>query len=253
MELTVLGSGTATPSLFRNASGLALRTLNLTIMVDMGPGTLRRMLEAGLDMKTVDIIMLTHFHPDHSSDLVSFLFASNYAYGPARESPFLLVGPEGLEQFFEGLVGVYDKWIVPSGDRLMKREMKAFGRDSFKLSDLHIQSAPSPHASPSLSYRINSEGRSVTVSGDTDYSEELVHLAAATDLLVCECSMPDHMKIRGHLTPTEAGLIAERSGARMLLLTHFYPPCDQVDTVGAASAVYSGPVIKAHDLMTLVV
>jgi ribonuclease BN (tRNA processing enzyme) len=211
------------------------------------------MLEAGIDFKSVDMILLTHFHPDHSSDLVPFLFASNYSYGPSRQDPFLLIGPEGLEQFFNGLVGVYGEWIVPTGNRLVRREMKAGDADSFMFRDISIRSVPSPHANPSVSYRISGENGSVTVTGDTDYSHDLVELAESTDLLVCECSMPDHMKIPGHLTPTEAGQIAERSRSRVLLLTHFYPPCEDADTVRSASSIFRGTVLKAHDLMTLIV
>ena len=76
MEITILGSGTATPSLDRNASGLMIRAAETWALVDMGPGTLRRMCEAGIDARLIDLILITHFHPDHVSDLAPFLFAS---------------------------------------------------------------------------------------------------------------------------------------------------------------------------------
>jgi ribonuclease BN (tRNA processing enzyme) len=93
----------------------------------------------------------------------------------------------------------------------------------------------------------------VTVSGDTDVTDELVHLARDTDLLVCESSMPDDLKVRGHLVPSEAGKIAASARAKRLLLTHFYPPCDEVDVVAQAAAVFSGEIIRAEDLMVLAV
>ena len=253
MELIVLGSGTATPSLERNASGLVVRTSRLLTLVDIGPGTIRRMCEAGIDTKLVDLILITHFHPDHVSDLVPFLFASNYAFGPVRSEPFHLVGPQGSEKFYDGLVAVFHDWIVPKGDRLRKKEMSVDGADKFLMGDVTVRSIPSPHSFPSVSYRLEAEGVSLTVSGDTDDSEGLVELARNTDLLVCECSMPDGQKVPGHLVPWEAGRIATRANARRLMLTHFYPPCDEVDVAKQASATFSGQIIIARDLMVLTV
>ncbi len=251
MEVTILGSGTATPQLARNASGLAVRTGTCTILVDMGPGTMRRMCEAAIDAKDIDIILLTHFHPDHVCDLVAFLFASNYSFGPVREQFFHLVGPEGLEQYFAGLVGVYGDWIVPKGNRLIRKELNARMEDGLTVRGVHIRSIPSRHVSPSLSYRIEADHRSVTVSGDTDFSEFLIDLAQGTDLLITECSMPEGRKVPGHLVPSEAGRIAASARVGKLVLTHLYPPCDEADIVAQAARQFDGPIAKAQDLMVI--
>jgi len=251
MEVTVLGSGTATPSLERNASGLAVNAAGSWILIDMGPGTIRRLCEAGIDSRLIDAILITHFHPDHVSDLVPFLFASNYAFGPVRDEPFHLIGPEGLEQFYAGLVGVFQDWIVPRGNRLVKNQMSTRHSEEIALDQVLIKSAPTPHSFPSLSYRIEADEVSVTVSGDTDVSEALVELASDTDLFICECSMPEGRKVPGHLVPSEAGRIAARSGARKLVLTHFYPPCDEADIVEQAAVAYSSEIVKARDLMVI--
>jgi len=251
MEVTILGTGTATPALERNASGIAVRAADLLILVDMGPGTLRRMMEAGIDTRLVDAILVTHFHPDHVSDLVPFLFASNYAFGPVREEAFHLIGPEGLEQYFSGLVAVYNDWIVPRGNRLIKREMNSRKRDRLRIGRAEIHSAPSVHTGASLHYRIDADGASVTVSGDTDVSEALVELAAQSDILICECSLPDGHKVLGHLVPSEAGRIASRAGVGKLALTHFYPPCEEVDVVAQAARTFSGKIVRAEDLMVI--
>lgn len=251
MQVTILGSGTVTPSLLRNASGIAIRTAGLELLVDMGPGTMRRMVEADIDTKLIDAILLTHFHPDHVSDLVPFLFASNYAFGPVREAPFYLIGPPGLEQFFRGLVAVYQDWIVPKGDRLVMKEMGASGRDGLSLGDAMIYSAPAPHTNASSHYRIEANGKSVTISGDTDMSEALIELAASTDLLICECSLPDDQKVKGHLTPSEAGEIARRADAKTLALTHFYPPCERIDVISHARRKFQGDIIRSEDLLTI--
>lgn len=253
MDITILGSGTVTPNLDRNASGMAVRTAQLWILVDMGPGTMRRMCEARIDSKQIDLILITHFHPDHVSDLVPFLFASNYEYGAIRDESFHLVGPQGLEQFYDALVGTYGDWIVPKGGRLKMTEMNAQAPDRFTLGEVEVRSRPSAHTFPSLSYRIEADGVSVTVSGDTDVSDELVALARNSDLLVCESALPDGLKVPGHLIPSEAGRMAAAADVKRLVLTHFYPPCDEVDVVAQAATAFSGEIIKARDLMVITV
>ncbi|MBI5250888.1 MAG: MBL fold metallo-hydrolase, partial [Desulfomonile tiedjei] len=219
----------------------------------MGPGILRRLTEARIAVDSIDIILLTHFHPDHVSDLPPFLFATNYEHGPVRQAPFHVLGPEGSKTFYDKLVRVFGKWIVPKGDRLRMQQLDARAPDEVHFEGLGVtvRSAPAEHTFPSLSYRIEAEGVSVTISGDTDTSERLMELAADSDILICECSFPDEMKVKGHLIPSEAGEIAQKARAKKLMLTHFYPPCDETDIVSQAAAKFSGEVIKAEDLMIL--
>ncbi|MCX5873264.1 MAG: MBL fold metallo-hydrolase [Deltaproteobacteria bacterium] len=251
MQVTILGSGTATPSFERNSSGLFIQTAKTKALLDMGPGTLRRMCEAHIDYKEIDVITLTHFHPDHVTDFISFLFASNYAYGPMRTAPFHVIGPTGLEQLYLSLVEIFGNWIVPSGNRMLMHEMSATAPDSYEINGLQVSTRPAAHSFPSLSYRIDAEETALTISGDTDVSENLIELARNSDTLVCECSMPDNMKINGHMTPSEAGSVATAAMVKRLILTHFYPPCDDVDVVSAAQNKFHGTVLKAEDLMTV--
>ena len=162
-----------------------------------------------------------------------------------------MVGPKGLEHFYNGMVSLYGHWIVPTGNRLVLRELTPLGPDSVDFGNVTVRSIPSAHSFPSLSYRIEAQGASLTVSGDTDMSEDLVRLAQGTDTLICEASFPDGMKVAGHLVPSEAAEIAQRAGAKKLVLTHFYPPCKEADMVGQAAREFSGEILKAEDLMTI--
>jgi len=73
------------------------------------------------------------------------------------------------------------------------------------------------------------------------------------DILVLECSFPDGKKVEGHLTPSLAGRIALESHCKKLLLTHFYPICDQSDILGQCSQVYPGEIILGEDLMRIAI
>ena len=88
-------------------------------------------------------------------------------------------------------------------------------------------------------------------SGDTGYSENLIDLAQEADVLICESALPDSMRVKGHLTPSVAGEIATRAGVGKLVLTHFYPECDQVDIKQECRKTYSGHLVIAEDLLRI--
>jgi ribonuclease BN (tRNA processing enzyme) len=50
-----------------------------------------------------------------------------------------------------------------------------------------------------------------------------------------------------HLTPEQAGDLAQEAGARRLVLTHFYPPVENSDPARAAASRFTGPITAAVD------
>ncbi len=88
-------------------------------------------------------------------------------------------------------------------------------------------------------------------SGDTDVSENLVSLAQNADIKICEGSLPDAIKVPGHLTPSLAGQMATQAGVKKLVLTHFYPQCNDADIVSECRKTYAGPLVLAEDLMRM--
>jgi len=90
--------------------------------------------------------------------------------------------------------------------------------------NFRISTQPVKHTPHSLAYRVDTpQGRSFVYSGDTGFCDEVIHLARDTDLLILECSSPVGQELEGHLTPSLAGRIARQSGAKKLVLLHFYP------------------------------
>jgi ribonuclease BN (tRNA processing enzyme) len=247
-ELIILGSGTGIPSLRRGSPGLAVLSDSAKLLVDSGSGTLGRILEVGMTYRDIDLLLYTHIHPDHVSDLVPILFACKYADLP-REKELLCVGGHGFKSYFEKLSDVYGPWIIPQSYRLTVKEIS---QEGMACGDLKILSRPMAHISESVGYRIEfKDGKSVAISGDTDYCQNIIDLAFEVDLLVLECSFPDGKKVEGHLTPSLAGRIAVESHCKRLLLTHLYPVCDQFDIQKACEQVYQGEIILAEDLMKI--
>jgi ribonuclease BN (tRNA processing enzyme) len=250
MTITILGSGTCVPSLKRSSCALLAQTGNEKILFDLGPGTTRRLLEAGVGIHDISHVFISHFHPDHTGELVSFLFANKYPDENRRKIPLVIGGGRGFLDFFDQLKAVYKEWIDLSG-RLRLLEFQTSGRDSSQFESFKMETCPVNHREESLAYRITAtNGPAMVYSGDTDYSENLIGLAKNADLLVCECSLPDDLKVPGHLTPSLAGKMAAEANVKKLVLTHFYPQCEDADIETQCRKAYQGPLVLATDLMT---
>jgi len=252
LSVTILGSGTCVPSLKRSSCSVLMRTGDNILLFDSGVGTMKRLLEAGVEIFDVSFIFYSHFHPDHTGELVPFLFSNKYPDGSRRKKPLTLVAGNGFLKFYENLKLVYGHWIELDSDLLNMIELDNTHHDMRRFDDFKVETLPVEHNPESIAYRITDPGgASVVYSGDTDFSDNLVMLSKDADLLICESALPDELKVKGHLTPSLAGEIAKRANVRKLVLTHFYPECDLVDVKKECRKTYSGPLVLAEDLMTI--
>jgi len=220
------------------------------VLIDSGTGALGRLAQAGVSHLQLEGVVYTHLHPDHTAELVPLLFANNYAPRP-RMAPFTLKGGPGFRAFFEALLGVYEPWLAPKHYALAVDELGDGAR--FRLGGVDFLAKPVQHSPSSLAFRLATGGRTLVVSGDTDFCQEVIELARGADLLVLECAFPDAQRVEGHLTPSLAGRIAEAAGCRRLLLTHFYAVCEHYDIMSECKDDFSGEVILAEDLLEVVV
>jgi len=250
-RVTILGSGTVVPSLLRSSCSILTEYGASRLVFDLGAGTMRRLLEAGVAISEVTHLFFSHLHPDHTGEFVSFLFATKYPETYRRRTPFRIIGARGLLAFYEKLKAVYGEWVTLEEGLMRIVELNASGPDRLPLEKIEILSLPMRHIASSIGYRVQLPGGfSVAYSGDTDYCENLIELAKGADLFICESALPDEQKVAGHLTPSLAGEVATRAGARRLVLTHFYPECDTADIEGQCRRSYSGPLVLAQDLMS---
>jgi len=90
MKLTILGSGTCIPNKKRGSSGYLLETSVSKMLLDCGSGTTWKLEQIGINYLEIDHIFFSHIHPDHTGDLVPFLFATKYSHNKKREKPLFL-------------------------------------------------------------------------------------------------------------------------------------------------------------------
>jgi ribonuclease BN (tRNA processing enzyme) len=219
------------------------------VLLDIGSGTLRAMLQYDLNFNDIDVLCLSHLHPDHVGDLVPFLFASRYSLGYTRKTPFRLLAAQGFSGFYGKLQDVWGEWVEPPAGLLQVREMARGRQDNFTMDNLTITTSPVNHIASSLAYRLNFRGAAVVYSGDTDWSDSLIELARGANLFVLEASNP--FTVPGHLTPEEAGRLAAQAGVKRLVLTHIYPPGDAIDPAAQAALYFDGEITVAEDGLRL--
>lgn len=250
MQLIILGSGTGRPMTDKASPALVLYTRSEITLFDMGPGTLRQLARIGINHCRISRVFITHFHPDHTADLVHFLFATMDPSTIETREPFLVVGPRGLEAFIRALQKAYPKWLDVPSHIMRIEELDTDKGEMRRYQGFHVHARHVRHTPQSLAYLIlGQEGSSFVYSGDTAYCDEIVSLAEGSDLLILECSFPDHQVVEGHLTPSEAGRVATLAGVKKLLLLHFYPEALATDIARFCRENYRGELILARDLM----
>ena len=251
-QITILGSGTCVPSLTRNACAALMKTGGRQLLFDCGPGVMHRLLETGVTIFDVSHLLLSHFHPDHSGELASFLFALKYSSPMRQVKPLTIIAGKGFGSFLGGLQAVYGSNIILPDGLLRVVELDTTRMDQHLLSTVTVTSMPVAHRPESLAYRITDKsGKRFVYSGDTDVCDGLRDIAAEADLMICESAFPDGQKVDGHLTPSLAGHIAQAAGVKRLVLTHFYPACETVDIENQCRSTYNGKLTLARDLMVM--
>lgn len=275
LSLLVLGSGGPGATGRAGAGYLVMLDGKPRILVDAGPGTFVRAGEAGADLSRLDIVLLTHLHVDHAGELAGLIKARIVAersdiefkiFGPAgspgghgnarfpstTQFVNLMFGPRGAFSYLSDFAGHMT---------LNARNVEPSVAPQVLLNDnqLAITAMRGHHGdAPSVIYRIDYRGQSVTFSGDIDEAGHaaLTRLARNTDVLVFNAVVLDPpnsppVLYTLHTPPHQIGRIAAAVAAKKLLLSHLNPLVDEASDAIRASIreSYQGTVEFARDGM----
>jgi ribonuclease BN (tRNA processing enzyme) len=243
MEIIILGSGTSIPTKDHSPAGIVIIQEGHPFLLDIGPGTLTRLAQAGFNFDKLDFLLLSHFHPDHTLDLATLLQVFDSSPESQRARPFSIIGGRGLKDFLERMLSLYPE-IKPQTYQINKQEVF---RDEFSLYGLKIQSAPTQHTGQSVAYSIQENNHKLVYSGDAAPGGELTSLAINADILICECSFPGGWVTTDHLNADSVGEIAHTAAVKTLIVTHCYPPALQVNLKEQIRQHYKGKIILAND------
>ena len=282
----------------RSQPSAAIMAGNELYMIDMGAGTIGQMAKAGFKVTDVDAVFFTHNHLDHNADLGTFMaFRLIAGLGAAVD----IVGPPGTQEVVRrSLQGVaYQLEIFASEvanfpviqidrDFPVTEGVPGVVYKDEKIRVTAVENTHFKHIAPgspasgrdkSYSYRFDMPDKSIVITGDTGWSDDLVELARGADILVSEIIDTEKMSaivnmqavagnwpakrrddvlahhLEGHLPAEDVGRLATMAGVKTLVLTHFVPtPLDTLDTQNFVSGVrntYSGPLIAGYDLQVI--
>jgi ribonuclease BN (tRNA processing enzyme) len=279
----VLGSGGPIAMRRRVSSGYVLSIDGKPrLLVDAGGGTFERIGQSGLDISSLEQILLTHMHIDHTSDLAAIIMD---LYMNDRKRPIAVTGPmgragnddapenaspqPGVSEFVRLLFGPRGAWRYMNtfeGFEIRVRDTPSDIREraiytipvdpALEDLDVTVYSVAVPHGMmPSVAYRVDCGTESVVFSGDISTSTaSFIALAKDCSLLVHDFALPEGDVPNGklHAKPSPVSYTAQRSGAKRLLLTHVMPRMESAlePSLAVVRSEYSGPVEVARDLET---
>ncbi len=234
MRVTVVGSGDAFGSGGRFNTCFFMETAKGTLLVDCGASALVALKARGIDPLRIDGIILSHLHGDHFGGLPFLLLDAQFL--ARRERPLTIAGPPGtrerldqlLEVFFPKSTGTKWRFAWNVVEIEIGRETEILGHSVLTAQVVHQSGAPS------TALRLSDGEKLFAFSGDTEWTDALLAIAAGADLFICEC-YGYAGQLTGHLSweVLKAKLPVLR--ARSMMVTHMNPSMlTRVDEARAA-------------------
>ena len=213
------------------------------LLFDVGRATTIRLAQARIPIPSVTTVFLTHLHSDHTVGLLPDLWLTGWLPFPpgGRARPIRVIGPRGTRAMMQGLAIAYaedirmrtvEEHLPPRGVDVDSQEFDTdgtfFDEDGVRVTAFAVDHGG--ELKPAFGYRVSYGGRSVVISGDTRFSENLIRHAAGADVLLHEVfAAPSDVRdgipacSSAPLTdssPTDAARVFARVKPRLAVFTH---------------------------------
>src|SRR5271165_4924303 len=270
IEVTLLGTGSPIPDPQRAGPSTRVRAGGQTFLVDCGRGVLQRAIAVGAGANSLTALLLTHLQSDHIADLGDLLITRWVTTSTPEQTPLPIIGPPGTAEVVENMLAAFgpdigyriahhaDLTEPPAADVREHTDGVVWDRGG-----VQIRVAPTDHrpVAPTIGFRIEYQGASVVLAGDTVPCESLDSLAAGAGALVHTVIRKDlvepapQQRIRDicdyDSSVEEAAATAARAGVGIFVLTHCVPavePGQEDEWRALAASAFDGRIELGPDL-----
>lgn len=265
-HVILLGTGTPNPEPEHSGPAVAIVSGNRVYEVDCGPGVVRRAAQAGIDMKQLTRLFLSHLHSDHTAGLADFIFTPAVT---GRLEPLEIYGPPGTRAMTRHILEAYREDIevrlhglepaVPRAYVVTPHDVKpgtVYNDGTVRVTAFAVRHGSWRYA---YGYRFEAKDKTVVLSGDTTYSDALIAAARGCDILLHEVYSAKGLEGRTpdwrgyhaafHTSAVDVGRVAALVKPKKLVLYHELPmgqpPAEVLEEVRRN---FAGEVIYGADL-----
>ncbi|MDR1160809.1 MAG: ribonuclease Z [Tannerellaceae bacterium] len=222
MTLTILGSGSASPTISAFQSSQVLELAGETFLIDCGEGCQMRLVQYGFDLNQIDGIFISHAHLDHYIGLPGLFHRS---WLQDRRRPLDLFAPRAV---FDKLAPIFED-IYP-GFKLMMKEIEPnkpyILKRSDTNSDITVSTIPLRHDGETSGFLFEENGvKRYAYCSDTAYDETILPQIEGVEALYHEATYTERIgqyaATNGHSTARQAATIAKLANAGQLVIGHY--------------------------------
>ncbi|WP_316398162.1 MBL fold metallo-hydrolase [Bradyrhizobium sp. 33ap4] len=219
MQLRFVGCGDAFGSGGRFNTCFHVSGARSNFLIDCGASSLPAMKRLEINRDAIDLILITHFHGDHFAGLPFFLLDAQFS---RRTRPLVIAGPEGIETKLPAVMEVMFEHSSKTKQRFDLSVVTLAPRETRSFGEVTVTPYPVVHGEsggPFLAYRVEAEGRIISYSADTEWTDALIPAAQDADLFIAEAYTYDKM-VKNHLSLKTLEAHLPAINARRVVLTH---------------------------------
>ena len=172
MQLQFIGCGDALGSGGRSNTCFHVTGERVNFLIDCGASSLPALKRFGVVRHAIDLILITHFHGDHFGGLPFLLLDAQFT---RRARPLVIAGPQGIETRLRQAMEVMFEHSSKTQQRFELSVVALAPEETRSFGGVAVSPTPSCTESggPFLAYRIEAEGRVISYSADTEWTETL--------------------------------------------------------------------------------
>jgi ribonuclease Z len=271
VQLTVLGSGSPIPDARRAGPAHLVTAGSTRLLVDAGRAVLMRLVAAGVLPPMLDAVLLTHLHSDHITDL-NDVVTTHWVMSPSPTT-LHVYGPAGTEQVVSAIMSMLAPDLRYRLDhhadltwtpQVEVHELDAPTVISIGEATIRVERTDHRPVEPTVGYRVEHDGGSIALAGDTVPCDGLTALVVGADVYVQTVIRDDLVRsvpsarlqdiLDYHSTVEQAAQVATAGGVSTLVCTHMVPapaPGQEDEWRQLAARHFTGEIVIAEDLITI--